>query len=113
MKIALIIPMNSSNTGKSFYDYKFYSTFLLSKRYISYLLAIPTLASLTPAHHEIKIFDENIEDVDYSWKADLVGISVRTMFAKRAYTISENYRKRGVKTVLGGIHPSMCPRPRL
>ncbi len=113
MKIALIIPMNSSNTGKSFYDYKFYSTFLLSKRYISYLLAIPTLASLTPQEHEIRIFDENIEDVDYTWNADLVGISVRTMFAKRAYTISETYRKRGVKTVLGGIHPSMCPEEAL
>lgn len=109
MKIALVIPMNSTNTGKSFYDYKFYSTFLLSKKYVSYLLAIPTLAALTPPHHEIRVFDENIENIDYSWDADLVGISVRTMFAKRAYAISENYRKRGVKTVLGGIHVSMCP----
>lgn len=113
MKVALIIPMNSSDTGKSFYDYNFFSTFLLSRRYISYLLAIPTLASLTPPQHEIRIFDENIEDIDYAWKADLVGISVRTMFAKRAYAISETYRKRGVKTVLGGIHPSMCPEEAL
>jgi radical SAM superfamily enzyme YgiQ (UPF0313 family) len=109
MKIALIIPMNSSDSGKSFYDYKFLSQFLLSRKYISYLLAIPTLVSLTPQHHEIRIFDENIESIDYSWKADLVGISVRTMFAPRAYAISETYRKRGVRTVLGGIHPSMCP----
>lgn len=109
MKIALVTPMNSSDTGKSFYDYKFFSTFLLSRRYISYLLAIPTLASLTPPRHEIRVFDENIERIDYTWKADLAGISVRTMFAKRAYAISEAYRKRGVKTVLGGIHPSMCP----
>ncbi|MGC8604826.1 MAG: B12-binding domain-containing radical SAM protein [Desulfomonilaceae bacterium] len=109
MKIALIIPMNNPEKGKSFYDYKFVSWFLLSKRYISYLLAIPTLASMTPPRHEVRIYDENIEDIDYSWKADLVGISVRTMFAKRAYTISEIYRKKGVKTVLGGIHPSMCP----
>jgi radical SAM superfamily enzyme YgiQ (UPF0313 family) len=109
MKIALVIPMNSPDGGKSFYDYKFYSTFLLSRRYISYLLAIPTLISLTPPQHEIRVFDENIQDIDYAWKADLAGISVRTMFAKRAYMISETYRKRGVKTVLGGIHPSMCP----
>ncbi|MCP4404664.1 MAG: B12-binding domain-containing radical SAM protein [bacterium] len=109
MKIALVIPMNRSDNGKSFYDYTFYSKFLLSRRYISYLLAIPTLVSLTPPEHEIRIFDENIEDIDYSWEADLVGISVRTMFAKRAYGISEAYREKGVKTVLGGIHPSMCP----
>jgi radical SAM superfamily enzyme YgiQ (UPF0313 family) len=108
MKIALVIPRNNSDSGKSFYDYKFFSTFLLSRRYFSYLLAIPTLASLTLPEHEIRVFDENIENIDYNWDADLVGISVRTMFAKRAYGIAEAYRHRGVKTVLGGIHPSMC-----
>jgi len=108
MKIALVIPRNSSDTGKSFYDYKFFSGFLLSRKYFSYLLAIPTIASLTPPEHEVRVFDENIEDIDFSWGADLAGISVRTMFAKRAYQISEAFRKRGVKTVLGGIHPSMC-----
>lgn len=113
MKIALVIPKNSSDSKKSFYDYKFYSTFLFSKKYISYLLAIPTLAALTPPEHEVRIFDENIEEIDYTWKADLVGISVRTMFAKRAYKISETYGQRGVKTVLGGIHPSMCPEDAL
>jgi radical SAM superfamily enzyme YgiQ (UPF0313 family) len=113
MKIALIIPRNSSDTERSFYDYKFGTTFLLSKKHISYLLAIPTLTALTPPQHEIKVFDENIEEIDYTWKADLVGITVRTMFAERAYTISEAYRKRGTKTVLGGIHPSMCPEDAL
>ena len=108
MKIAFIIPKNSSDTGKSFYDYKFFSEFLLSKKYFSYLLAIPMLVSLTPPEHEIRVFDENIEDINYNWGADIAGISVRTMFAKRAYKISESFRQRGVKTVLGGIHPSMC-----
>jgi len=113
MKIALVIPMNGSKTEKSFYDYGFYRKFLFSKKYISYLLAIPTLVSLTKGHHEIRIFDENIEKIDYSWKADIAGITVRTMFATRAYTISETYRKHGVKTVLGGIHPSMSPEEAL
>jgi radical SAM superfamily enzyme YgiQ (UPF0313 family) len=63
---------------------------------------------LTPPEHEVRVFDENIEDIDYSWGAELVGISVRTMFAKRAYAIADNFRKKGVRTVLGGIHPSMC-----
>ncbi len=108
MKIALVIPKNSSEDEDSFYDYKFFSQFLFSRRYFSYLLAIPTLASLTPPEHEIRVFDENIEDIDYNWHADLAGISVRTMFARRAYSISETFRQRGVKTVLGGIHPSMC-----
>jgi radical SAM superfamily enzyme YgiQ (UPF0313 family) len=113
VNIALVIPMNSAEKEKGFYDYNFYSTFFFSRKYISYLLAIPTLISLTPPEHEIRVFDENIEDIDYTWEADLVGITVRTMFAQRAYSISETFRKRGVKTVLGGIHPSMCPEESL
>lgn len=109
MKIALVIPMNGDDKTRSFYDFKFYASFLFSRKYISYLLAIPTLASLTPPCHEIRVFDENIEEIDYSWKADLVGITVRTMYAGRAYAIAGKYRALGVKTVLGGIHPSMCP----
>lgn len=113
MKIALVIPGISSETERSFYDFKFGTKFLLSRRHISYLLAIPSLISLTPPQHEIRVFDQNIEEIDYTWKADLVGITARTMFANRAYEISENFRARGVKTVLGGIHPSMCPEDAL
>ncbi|MBI5559876.1 MAG: B12-binding domain-containing radical SAM protein [Deltaproteobacteria bacterium] len=113
MKIALIIPKNISEFEKSFYDYKFFSKFLISRKYFSYLLAIPTLASLTPPEHEIRVFDENIEDIDYDWGADLAGISLRTMFSNRAYDISWRFRQKGVKTVLGGIHPSMRPEEAL
>ncbi|MEK7773426.1 MAG: radical SAM protein [Deltaproteobacteria bacterium] len=113
MKIALIIPKNGSENEKSFYDYKFFSKFLFSRKYFSYLLAIPTLAALTPPEHEVRVFDENIEEIDFDWGADLAGISVRTMFAKRAYDIAGRFRQKGVKTVLGGIHPSMRPEEAL
>jgi radical SAM superfamily enzyme YgiQ (UPF0313 family) len=109
MKIAFVIPRNFSEKEKSYYDYKFFSKFLFSKKYYSYMLAIPTLVSLTPQGHTLRVFDENIEDIDYGWNPDLVGITVRTMHANRAYEISETFRKAGSKTVLGGIHPSMCP----
>ncbi len=109
MKIALIIPRNSSEKEKSFYDFEFLSKFLFSHKYFSYLLAVPTLASLTPPEHEIRVFDENIEAVDYEWGADLAAISVRTLFARRAYELGDRFRKKGVMTVMGGIHPSMCP----
>jgi len=108
MKIALIIPRVVTEGRPSFYDYSFYKSFLFTDKYFSYLLAAPVLASLTPPGHEVRIFDENIEEIDYAWPADLAGITVRTMFAERAYEISETFRKRGVRTVLGGIHPSMC-----
>lgn len=108
MKIALVIPRNSGKNEKSFYDYNFFNKFLMTNKYFSYLLAVPTLVSLTPPGHEIRVFDENIEEIDYDWKPDIAGITVRTVFAKMAYEISEEFRKMGVKTVLGGIHPSMC-----
>ena len=63
MKILFIIPGTSEVNSKSFYGYSFYAEFLLTKKYISYLLAIPTLAALTPEKHEIKILDENIEKI--------------------------------------------------
>ncbi len=108
MRIALVIPRNSKIGKQSFYDYKFINDFTFSKKHFSYLLAIPVLLSVTPDEHEVRVFDENIEDIDYDWPADLVGITVRTMFAMRAYHIANNFRQRGIKTVLGGIHPSMC-----
>lgn len=113
MKIALVIPRLSAVSERSFYDFKFGTRFLFSKKHISYLLAIPTLISLTPPGHEIRVFDENLEEIDYTWNPDIVGITVRTMFAKRAYEVSEEFRSMGVKTVLGGIHPSMCPEDSL
>jgi radical SAM superfamily enzyme YgiQ (UPF0313 family) len=113
MKIALITPRNSSDSHRSFYDYEFGKAFLLSRKHISYLLAIPTLTALTPPHHEIRVFDENIEDIDYTWKPDLAAITVRTMFAERAYEISKTFQANGAKTVVGGIHPSMCPEDAL
>ena len=94
MKVALIIPTGGPDGHNSFYDGAFYSTFLLSRKYISCRLAIPTLAALTPPEHEIRVFDENVEEIDYTWPADLVGISVMTMFAPRAYEICKSIGTR-------------------
>ena len=82
MRIALVIPRNSKIGKKSFYDYKFIADFAFSKKHFSYLLAIPVLLSVTPDEHEVRVFDENIEDIDYDWPADLVGITVRTIEGK-------------------------------
>jgi radical SAM superfamily enzyme YgiQ (UPF0313 family) len=113
VKIALVVPRTGAEGQKSFYDYAFYSEFLLSKKYISCLLAIPMLAALTPAKHEVRVFDENVDGIDYDWPADLAALSVMTMFAPRAYEICAQYRARGIRTVLGGIHPSVLPEEAL
>ncbi len=78
------------------------------------VLALPPLnlqliAAHTPEEHEVEIHDEAFDDIDFDKKADLVGITCMTPLAPRAYEICEEFRKRGVTVVLGGIHPSMMP----
>ncbi|MBI3756242.1 MAG: radical SAM protein [Deltaproteobacteria bacterium] len=109
MKLTLITPRQGTDYEKNIYDYRYVAKFIFSKAYSGYLLAIPTLAALTPPDVEVKVVDENIEPIDFVAPTDLVGISVRTMFAKRAYEIASKFRERGVKVVLGGIHTSMLP----
>ena len=66
------------------------------------------LAALTPSDWDVKVVDENVES-PVTDEADLVAITAMTWNAPRAYEISEGYRRRGVTTVMGGIHASMLP----
>ena len=68
--------------------------------------ALAYLAGLTPSDWDIRIIDENVEPITFE-DADLVGITAMTCSARRAYEISEQYREKGIKTVIGGIHASM------
>jgi radical SAM superfamily enzyme YgiQ (UPF0313 family) len=68
------------------------------------------LASLTPPDIEVSITDELVEPVDLEKEVDLVGISVNTQTAVRAYEIAEAYRRGSVPVVLGGIHPKVAPK---
>lgn len=72
-------------------------------------LVIALLSSLTPPDIKRVFFDDRIEEIDYDDPTDLVAISVETFTAKRAYQISAAYRKRGVKVVMGGFHPTLAP----
>jgi radical SAM superfamily enzyme YgiQ (UPF0313 family) len=72
------------------------------------MLGLRRLAALTPEDVEVEIIDENVAEIDYGY-ADLVGISVMTPAAPRAYEIARRYREQGAKVILGGIHPSTLP----
>lgn len=72
-------------------------------------LNLPIIASLTPDDYEIEIVDENIQEIDFDRTADLVGITSMTAQAPRTYKIADKWRKKGVKVVLGGIHPTALP----
>ncbi|MBI5183265.1 MAG: B12-binding domain-containing radical SAM protein [Nitrospinae bacterium] len=70
-------------------------------------LSLTMIAALTPPDVDVSIVDENLDDIDFEDNVDLVGITVMTAHAPRAYEISTRFRARGIKVVLGGIHPSV------
>lgn len=73
-------------------------------------MGIPILINLLPNDVEWKIFDQNIEKIDYDDDADLIAISFFTPQAGYAYEVGDEFRKRGKTVVMGGMHPSMYPQ---
>src|SRR5205085_8610484 len=69
-------------------------------------LTLPTLAALVPLELDAAItcLDEGITEVDPSLDADLVGLTVITGTARRAYELADGFRRRGIPVVLGGPH---------
>lgn len=76
-------------------------------------LSLPVIAAYTPPGWDVKLVDEAVQDIDFDEPCDLVGISVMSCYAPRAYEISAEFRKRGKKVVLGGVHPTFCPEEAL
>ena len=70
---------------------------------------LPLLAALTPPGHTVTIVDEAFGPDDTNQDVDLVGITVMTDVVPRAYDIADAYRRKGVKVVMGGIHPTVLP----
>ncbi len=73
------------------------------------IIGLTLLASLFPKTYDVKIINEAIEKVDFDADVDLVGITGLTCVIKRAYAIADRFRQRGVKVILGGVHPSVLP----
>jgi radical SAM superfamily enzyme YgiQ (UPF0313 family) len=76
-------------------------------------LNVLTLASATPEDVEVSIIDENLEELNYGIEADLIGITVMTPQAPRAYEIADEFRRKGKRVVLGGFHVSFLPEEAL
>ena len=72
-------------------------------------LSLGALAGFTPPDVEIALYDDRLESIPYDEPTDLVGITVQIYAARRAYEISEEYRKRGVPVILGGMHVTLLP----
>jgi len=75
-------------------------------------LALPILAALTPRDITVSFTEDLLTPIDLEKPlkdVNLVGITVLTKTALRAYRIADAYRKKGIPVVLGGIHPSALP----
>ncbi len=74
-------------------------------------LTLTTLAALVPPEIpvDLQLFDEGIADVPLDLDADIVGLTVITGTAMRAYELADHFRQRGLKVVLGGPHVTLIP----
>ena len=100
MKILLVSPERERKKEEAF-------LFRLS------FLNLPYIAAVTPPGEEVKIVDEAFDKINFEDKVDLVGITAQTPVAPRAYQIAEEYKKRGIPVVMGGVHASMLPQEAL
>jgi radical SAM superfamily enzyme YgiQ (UPF0313 family) len=71
--------------------------------------ALPIIASCAPPDAEVKIIDDRYEKINYTEDFDLIGITMMTCQAVRGYEIADEFRKRGVKVAIGGIHATVLP----
>ncbi|MSQ95131.1 MAG: B12-binding domain-containing radical SAM protein [Gemmataceae bacterium] len=74
-------------------------------------LTFPTLKALIPPelNATVECIDEGIGDVDMNLDADLIGMTVITGTAIRAYELADHFRQRGIPVVLGGPHVTLIP----
>ena len=107
MKLLLINPGKGNNKKGDFWDFEFEKRILGQHSLIP--LALPTIAGATPKDIDIEIIDENVEKINYDEKVDLVAIGAMTPRITRGYEIADEFRKRKVPVVIGGIHASMMP----
>lgn len=70
-------------------------------------LGLACVAALaTPYFDQIEIVEEQFDTLDVDQTADLVGITIMTCHAPRAYHLADHFRRRGIPTICGGPHAS-------
>jgi radical SAM superfamily enzyme YgiQ (UPF0313 family) len=72
-------------------------------------LGLAALAGYLDPGDDVRLEDEHVTPLTLDDEPDLVVMSVYITSAKRAYRIADAYRARGVRVVLGGLHPSARP----
>lgn len=67
-------------------------------------LTLPYLAALTPKDWDIELVDQQLQDIDFEARADLVAVTTWTINSLSAYDIADRFRARGTPVIMGGPH---------
>ncbi len=67
-------------------------------------LGLLTIQNLLRGEHRVSLENENIQEICYDDKPDLVGISVTVDTLPHAAEIAQKFRRQGIPVVAGGIH---------
>jgi radical SAM superfamily enzyme YgiQ (UPF0313 family) len=84
-------------------------TVFKSRRRALVPLGLPYLAALTPPGWEITLVDEQLQDVNFDCKPDLVAITTWTVHSIRSYDVARMFRNRGIPVIMGGPHVWFYP----
>ena len=60
-------------------------------------LGLITVAGLTPKKYEVSLVDESVEEINFDFQADLVGITCNSSTSYRAYQIADIFRDKEKK----------------
>ncbi len=72
-------------------------------------LGLLTIANIFDEQHTVIIENENIEDINFNEKVDIVGITVTVDVIDRAREIAKVFQSKGIPVVAGGIHSTASP----
>jgi radical SAM superfamily enzyme YgiQ (UPF0313 family) len=96
MNITLFAPENRLHFG-------------ISAPYQSQSQGLMVVAALTPARHNVKIFDFSQSKIDFSIMPDLAGITYTCSSRAAAFQLADQYRSLRVPVVLGGPEATAFP----
>jgi radical SAM superfamily enzyme YgiQ (UPF0313 family) len=71
-------------------------------------IGLATIAALTPDHWDIRILDENIEQIDFDVDVDIVAVGGMSIQYQRQVEILQEFRQRGRYVVAGGSFATLC-----
>jgi radical SAM superfamily enzyme YgiQ (UPF0313 family) len=71
-------------------------------------LTLPMLASVTPPDVSLRLVYETVEDIPFDEPFDLVGLTGMGSGIVRAWQIADEFRRRKIPVVIGGIAASLA-----